>query len=317
MRILYIYKEYKDRRSRYAQVMELLGNTVKAIRLTDKKEPGQVHIKDIKEHDPDLLFLLSPFYIANKVITDEAVDYCKARDIPIVCYSTFNTQVPYPEWEDTWKKFDIFFAQNRQLHNYLKSIGVESFYMPLAFYPDQYYPTYVDRDIPVSFMGSIQTTVPSDKDKRVKWLKALFKERVGLQVWGKGFNSRAVPANSYSSHSEQVKVYNRSQINIDLPFVNSAHPFYKNVFHLKNRFFEVPASKNFLLTPRCPEFEDILDDSMIGYCDDNVESMIEAINRYSKNMNLRGEMANRAYKEVIQKHTFQHRFKKMFEILRG
>ena len=315
MKILYIHKEYKERRARYAQEMELLGNTVKTIKLTDKKLASQIHIKDIKEHSPDILFLLSPFYIANKVITDDAIDYCKSKNITIACYSTFNTQIPYYQWKSVWKQFDVFFAQNKQLHDYLKVIGVESFYIPLAFYPDQYYPMNRDRRIKLSFMGSIQTTVKTENDKRVKWLRRLSKERLGLQVWGKGFNSRGVPANKYCSHSEQLEVYNKSRISIDLPFVNSEHSFYQDIFHLKNRFFEVAATKSFLLLPRYPEFENILDDSMVAYCDNCPESMVEEIRRYTKDRRLREGMATLAYKEVMAKHTFHHRFKNMMGIL--
>jgi spore maturation protein CgeB len=312
MNITYIYHEYRNRRKRYADEMTKLGHKVSLLPVANKKAPGLITCQQIKDTKPDLLFLLSPFYIANKVITDEAIAWAKNRGTPIVCYSTLNTQVPFTEMNATWKAFDIFFAQQRQLTTHLKSIGVNAHYMPLGFYPDQYPPRRGAKTLPISFMGNPQTTV-NGSDKRVEYVKTLAGR--GIKVWGKAFNGKGIEAKAFNGHARQCEVYAQSKINLDLPFINSAHPFYANMYHLKNRFFEVPATQNFLLTAMCGEFTDILGEDMVGYYDDSPEGLRTAVHEYLGNDALRQGMATRAHVEVMAKHTFGHRFREMFRVL--
>lgn len=313
MKITYIYHEYKNRRKRYADEMVKLGHDVSLVFVKDKKRAGQVHVKQIKQYKPDMLFLLSPFYIHNKVITDEAIEYAKVNRIPIVCYSTLNTQIPYTEMDDTWKKFDVFFAQNREMTWYLKSIGVDAHFVPLGFYPDQYPHTRATKTIDISFMGNPQTTVDAEHDMRAKYCKAL--QPFGIKVYGKGFNGRGVRAEAYKTHKDQVRVYAQSKINLDLPFINSSNIFYCDLFHVKNRFFEVPATGNFLLTAKCQEFTDILCEDMVGYYDPNIANLKETVKYYLENEELRDKMAYKAFRRVVDNHTFGHRFMEMFSIL--
>lgn len=312
MNITYIYHEYRGRRKRYADEMAKLGHKVSLLPVANKKAPGLITRKHIEDTKPDLLFLLSPFYIANKVVTYEAIDYAKAKGIPVVCYSTLNTQIPFTEMDEVWMVFDIFFAQQRQLTEHLKSIGVNAHYIPLGFYPDQYSTTKRAKTIPISFMGNPQTTVKGN-DKRVQYIRALAGH--GIKVFGKAFNSKGIEAKAFSGHEEQCKIYSQSKINLDLPFINSAHPFYTEMYHLKNRFFEVPATGNFLLTVRCKEFTDILSEDMVGYYDDSPEGLLTAVHKYLGDDDLRQKMAARAHTEVMAKHTFGHRFKEMFRII--
>ena len=89
----------------------------------------------------------------------------------------------------------------------------------------------------------------------------------------------------------------------------------ENKYHLKNRFFEIPATGNFLLTVRCPEFLDIFGEDTVGYYDDNIESLKENVKKYLRDKDLRVKMAKRAYKIVHQKHMYLHRFQEMFKII--
>ena len=204
------------------------------------------------------------------------------------------------------------------LAKFVNDNGGNAFYMPLAFYPDQY---AFRRDKPrydITFMGNPQTTVDVDRDRRVQCIKHLQKH-CNIQTFGSKFNQRGINAEHFGTHAEQVQVYSQSKINLDLPYVNSPLDFYRWIFHAKNRFFEVPATGNFLLTGRCDEFSDLLDDSMVGYYDEGenaLDNLVERAQFYLKNDSLRLKMAEKAYREVHQKHTFRHRFKNMFKILK-
>ncbi len=315
MKVVYIHHEYKNRRKRYGNEMAALGHDVKFLTVRNKKKPGQVTQKKIAEYGPDLVWLLSPFYIQNNVITPEAVDWIKSKKIPLVFYGTLNTQIPYTEQNHIWKKFDFCFVHNIDHCNYLKSIGLNAHYAPIGFYPDQYMPTKSHKSYDISFAGNTQTTVETKKDKRVIYLKAL--ASFGIKIFGKRFSSRGVSASGYSTHSQQRDIYASSKINLDLPFINSSLSCYKDKYHIKNRFFEVPATCRFLLSVRCPELLNIFDESMVGYFDDDIKSMKETVSKYLKDKSTRKVMAKRAYKEAINKHTFHHRFKMMFKIIEG
>jgi len=313
MRILYIYHSYRNRKRDYSNEMIKLGHEVFSIKLKNKKTPKQVNKKTIIKYNPDLIWILSPFYIRNNVISKEAVEYIKQKSIPLACCSTFNTQVAYNETDTLWKTFDFFFVRHKEFCNYLKSIGVNAYYVPIGFYPNQYYPIKHNKTMNISFSGSPQTTVPVEKDKRVLYLKAL--KDFNIKVFGKAFNKKGIKASEYNSYSKENKIYAQSKINLDLPFINSTLKFYRSKYHLKNRFFEIPASNNFLMTIRCEEFLEILDETMVGYFDDNIEDMKEVVAKYLKDEKEREKMSIRAYKEVINNHTQAHRFKQMFNII--
>jgi len=318
MKILYVYHEYYKRRMRYAHEMEALGHDVELALIRGKMNANQVGVSLIKEAAPDLVWVLSPFYIEYSVISVGAQEYLKAKNIPVVSYGTLNTGTPFTEMLDTWKRIDFFFAQQRDFANYMRDNDANAFYMPLAFYPDQYYLCRKEPKYDITFMGSPQTTVDAKDDRRLRCLKHLQKH-FDVKVFGARFNERGVKAEHFGTHEEQRKVYSHSKINLDLPYINSPLDFYKSIFHAKNRFFEIPATGNFLLTGRCDEFSDILDDSMVAYYDTGeheLENLVDTASRYLKDDNLRLKMAERAYQVVHEKHTFRHRFESMFKILK-
>ena len=317
MRIVYIYREYFNRRKKYGEIMTQLGHEVKYIEVKNKRTPNQVSLKAISSFKPDLVWLLSAFYVKNKVLSPKVMDYIKSKKILLAFYGTLDTQTPYNK-DTFWNQFDFCFVQNKQLYNYLKVLGLNAHYIPLGFHPDQYFPTNksIEKPISISFAGHAQTYVRGAKnDKRVTYIKAL--ESFGIKTFGKKFDKKGVKSSNYSKHKQQRAIYNRSKINLDLPFINSPLDFYKNVYHIKNRFFEIPATNNFLMTVRCPEFTDIFDESMVGYFEDNIKSIKHEVERYLKDKNLREKKTKLAYKETVNKHTFYLRFKKMFEIIRG
>ena len=80
MRILYIYREYMNRRKKYGDEMIKLGHKVSFISLKDKRTPNQVNKKLIIKYKPDIVWFLSPFFIQNNVVSEEAVDYIKQKN---------------------------------------------------------------------------------------------------------------------------------------------------------------------------------------------------------------------------------------------
>lgn len=316
MKVLYIYHEYYERRGRYKKEIKKFVKFVDTFVIKGKKKSNQVGLKDIKKASPQLIWLLSPFYISENVISVEALEYIKAKQIPIAVYSTLATGIPYTEMMDTWNEIDFLFLQHKGHADYLKRKGLKSFYIPLGFYPDQYFLTQSKKKFDISFMGSPQTCVErAEDDKRARYIKALIP--LGIKVYGGRFNKKGIEASMFTTHDEQRKVYAKSKVNLELPFINSKLPLYESTYHIKNRFFEIPATGHFLLTAKWEDSLEILDDSMVGYYEDNIDSLKETASKYIKDDFLRNKMAKKAYKIVMNNHTYEHRFKQMFGILKG
>lgn len=298
--------------------MQNLGHKVSYLTITNKLKPNQIHVEDIKKAKPDMVWLLSPFYIAYNCITKEAMSYIKDKKIPIGWYGTYNVSIPYPEWLDkVWKKIDFLFPQSREMADWCVEKGLNAHYMPLGFYPSQYYKTDTSKKLDVSFMGRCQTSFPPEQDKRAKYLQAL--KDYNIVIYGGTFEDRlkGIKIKSYRGHDRQRKVYGKTKINLELPFVNGLPDFYRDKYHAKNRFFEIPATGNFLLTIKSPEFLDIFGEDAVGYYDDSIESLRENIDKYLKEKKLRRKMAKTAYKIAQEKHSYQHRFNEMFKIVEG
>ena len=317
MKILYIYRDYKGRRKKYGEMMEKCGHEVKYLQILEKKIKNQVHVENIKKANPDVVWILTPFYVQYKVLSDETISYLKDKKIPLIMYCTYNPDIPYTDAMHVWRKIDYLFLQNYEMTEFLKKQKLNAYYIPLAFYKDQYYKTTSKKKYDISFMGNAMTYVPFSEDYRSIYLQSL--KKYNVMVFGNSFKKRleGIKVRDYRGHDIQRIVYGQTKINLDIPFVNYKHKFYKNRIHWKNRSFEVPATGNFLLTIRCKECLDLFGEDMVGYYDDNIESLKENINKYLKDKKLRKEMAERSYKYVKEKHTFKDRFKKMFKIIEG
>jgi len=118
------------------------------------------------------------------------------------------------------------------------------------------------------------------------------------------------------SHQQQRNAYAITKVNLELPFFSAPCDKMRNRYHFKNRFFEIPATGNFLLSLRTNEFLEIFPEDTVGYYDDNIGSFKESVDKYLKDKKLRRKMAEKSYRLVHDKHTFLHRFKKMSKIIK-
>ena len=319
MKILYIYRDYKGRRKKYDEMMTRCGHDVKYKLILEKKIPNQITSKDIKKYSPDIVWLYTTYYLWKKVISQDAIDYCKKKGIRIVSYSHVLQDLALKDQISIYSKLDYLFMPCRSADEFFRSNGVNSFYVPLGFYPDQYFKTTSHKKkYDVSFMGSAFKNLPVEGDRRNQFLQSL--GGYNTAVFGEGFKERLknikIPIGKYRGHDIQRKVYSQTNINLGLPFSLSPLDDYRGKCYLKNRFFEIPATGNFFLTIRDPEFLEIFDEDAIGYYDNNIESMKENIDRYLVDKDIRKKMAAKAYKIVHDSHAFMHRFKKIFKILK-
>lgn len=315
MKILYIGTEYMDRRLKYAEMMMNLGHDVHILPLSKKTTADEAIIKHITQIQPDLVFLR---FIETFKCNPLAQEYLISQGIPTMLYATYQPAFHYEEYDETVDRIDFPFLHNLDHVEYLTEKGINAFYMPVGFYPEQYFDmSDVRKDIPVSFAGNVRLPADPEEERRIKYIQPLAK--YGMQVFGAKFQGQltGIPVHSYDSHAQQREIYGRSKINLDIPNIPPKHEWFKDKMHVKNRLFEIPATKNFLLELRTDEMVSLMPEDTIGYYDDNTDSLIEAVERYLGDDELRHQKAEKAYKLVHEKHTFMHRFIEMFRIYDG
>ena len=317
MRILYIYRDdvvSPGRKKYFKFIMEQLGHEVILYNAQRRIVKNQLTKKYINKFKPDFIFFIDSTFIKNNF---NVINYAKSKNILIGFYGSYYPREVYydDKWMGVWKSLDFIFSQNKIFHEFLKRNDINSYYLPSAFHTEQYYKILNDKVHDVSFCGRIASGINPREDKRVQYIRSL--KRYNIVVYGDAFkgNIGKIPVYSYDSHKRQLEIYSKTKINLGLVSFSGGHSIYKKTNHIKNRFFEIPATGNFLLTCRCPEFLDIFDEGIVGYYDDNTESLKENVNKYLKDKKLRRQMTERAYKLVHAKHTFKHRFKEMFKII--
>ena len=317
-RIYYAYNEYRfqDRRRRYGVYMKNMGYKVYFDYFMNKGKGNQILVKTLKNVRPDIAWFLNFTFIKKN---PEAVDYLRAKKVPIVVYSTYeNSMKSFEDWLPVFRKVDFLFMDNIELHEFLVKNGLNSYHILTGFHPNQYFKIQKKKTMNISFCGTTSTKVPKSEDKRAMYVSSL--KDFGIHVFGDSFQGRVkkgIVVHKYKTHKEQRRAYAQSWINLDLPFNNTKRDYLKNIYNVRNRFFEIPATGNFLMTVRCPTFLNVFDEDAVGYYDDNIESLRETVDRYLKDKKKMMEMAERAYQIVNEKHTFRHRFKQMFKIIRS
>lgn len=298
MKILYIYREYKDRRKRFGNELIKLGNDVTFCDLK-KQKPSDKMYEDI-----DILWFLNVKY-AGEVISFDKINELRKRGIKTVVYNTIPVGKSIKEIKKLIKYFDYPFINNERFSKIF-----DTYYIPFAFYKEDYYPIKMKKTINVSFAGHPQTMLPIEQDERVKWLKQ-FPE---VEVYGKKICERlGIKIRQYSGHKFQRELYNKSKVNLDLPFINSS--LYSDILHLKNRFFEIPACKGLLVTHYSVEFDKLLEHGKEALYYSNIEDLKRIIKFVTNHSEEYDHIREAGYKRVMKEHQFCHRFKKMMEII--
>jgi spore maturation protein CgeB len=152
-------------------------------------------------------------------------------------------------------------------------------------------------------------------------------ERLGaaghkVECWGFGW-----PAGRLD-HEEMVRVFSSSRINLNLS--NSSEPdkrlrarIYRLVkrieeggprpSQIKGRTFEVPGSGGFLLTDRVPHLEDYFELDREVAVFDSTDDLVERVGWWLAHPQERAAVAQAGYRRVLGEHTYDHRFREIFQ----
>ncbi len=261
------------------------------------------------EFQPDLILAL-----AQAPLSKEALGRLKPLNIPIAFWfvEDFKT-LTY--WKDVASWYDYFFCiQRGEFQEKLRSLSVDSYYLPQACAPSVQKPmdlTLDDRKVykaDVSFMGAAYYN-------RIQSFPQLL--NYDLKIWGTGWDKRTPVGpcvqndNDRISAEKAVKIFNAGKINLNLhssSFHESVNP---NGDFVNPRTFEIASSGGFQLVDDRKELHDLFDTESELVTFRDMEDLKKKIDYYLENEDERNAIASRSRERVLKEHTMEHRMMEM------
>lgn len=316
MNILYITHEYGNRWAKYATFLRELGHTVHLIILKNKILPNQV---TAAHYSPkyDIVWVFGADGIYHKVLTDGFIDAVKNNRSVFIGYCTLSTIVPFKDWVNNYKVFDICFLHSKLVTDMAEVAGLSNVhYVPYGFDKDEYYKIDIKKRFNISFMGSAQTNRPPEEDTRAQIINAL--KGFNIRVFGRNLRERvhkSIKVSRFTTHREMNMIFNQSKINLNITIINSALPEFLNKHHPKNRFYEIPGSGNFMISGYADEFNDQFNDGIHCSYYHTIDNLCSKVDYYLTHEKEREDIALAGYHQAIKYHQTKFRFRDMMDII--
>jgi spore maturation protein CgeB len=209
-----------------------------------------------------------------------------------------------------------------------RRIGATPVYCQEAANPDVYHPCPERQVHDVSFIGQAYGERPSI----IEWL---VEHRVDARVWGPGWEhfqrrrpslnparwgqideSPRIPGRIIGgilSDDEMVRTFSRTKINLGFAGCWTGENTATRITQIRLRDFEVPMSGGFYLTEYQDELEEFfkIDSEIVCYRDK--EELLEKIRFYLNRPKLRELIRFAGRQRCLNEHTWQNRFRAVFE----
>jgi spore maturation protein CgeB len=185
--------------------------------------------------------------------------------------------------------------------------GLNAHFLTLAYSPSRYFKKNITHDVyDFSFVGS-------NYPKREEYLDSLLSVSENLCLYGDFYKSK------YRTLRKKTKkvnapfplvndLYNQSRINI-----NIHHPQSKE--GLAIRTFEIIGAGGFQLVERQKAALEFFEENKHMAFYDSKEEFVDKADYFLKHDGLRKQIAENCYYLAMQKHTWKHRMKEMFEMM--
>jgi spore maturation protein CgeB len=297
-----------------------IRDRIKAFHILDLKRMNRKLLNLAERYKPDILLEVGGWNIL-----PETIDRVREREIKTILWTNDAPRYFQPI-QNAAPHYDYVFTQGSEAYEILEKRGVKNLYwLPYACDPDYHKPrklTEKEREAygyDVAFVGSIH---PHIYPFRVKMLEAIASAEFNLGVWGPGAGS--IPSSSpltpylkdeMTSHDTWTKIYTASKINICMHYKDPEGiiPCYQ----ASPRVYEVMACGGFLLVDNQPDVLRTFRDGEHLVVYNSINDLIEKLFYYLKNPEKRMEIARKGREEVLKKHTFSHRIKKIMEVING
>lgn len=204
---------------------------------------------------------------------------------------------------------DIFTIAVKNNLKVYENYGLKPFYMQWACNPEMFHPVDdKNKDIDVSFIGAAY-------GQRMAYIRFLIANDIKVEVFGKGWDKYADTRpcwGGYLSHSAMLEVISRSKINLNFLWTSAD----KECCTIKARTLELSACRAFQLSNSTDEFSNygFVDGANIAVFNTQ-EDMLKKIHYFFQHDEKRDAIAQQAYEHALKYHTWQQRFKAIFEQL--
>jgi len=267
-----------------------------------KERMNEMFIEIVRREKPDMI-MLSLSYDEFYLETFEKIKKISPKTIMINFFGDDDWR--YEDWSRYYAfYFDYNLSAKKDISPYLKD-GIKNVDFFWGINPDVLKPIKIEKKYDVTFIGS----PVADRYEYIKYLK---ENGVNIKLFGPGwadypeFNDIYL---GFLSSEDFVKVINESKINL-----NFTKTFYEKgkKGQFKGRIFEIAACNAFQLVESSP--------MIVGYYKDNEKvnfsekkELLNKIRYYLENEQKRKEIAGEAYREAIEKYTWNTQFAKLFD----
>lgn len=203
--------------------------------------------------------------------------------------------------------YDIHFTWNRSLIQQFKNAGAANcYYLPFAYDPRLHFPVEPlpdNREYDLSFIG----TYAPEREQLLTQLNGL-----NISVWGNGWE-KATQLSKYKIMGNAI--YGKDavcEMNKGICSLNILRP--QNEGSHNMRTFEIPATKNILLTTRSEEQSEFYIEAVDFFSYDSIEDIYNIINVLKTNEALQREIREHCY-ETVRPHTYIKRAETMLEMI--
>ena len=167
----------------------------------------------------------------------------------------------------------------------------------------KFYPLDIEKKYDVTFIGA-------PYGKRIDYVREAIKNKINIKVFGKGwdkFNDIKEYWGGYVSADDMNMIINQSKINLN--FMWSSQGGYQ----VKGRNFELSGCNVFQLCNFGEELLEYFEPNINIGVFNNKKDFIEQINYYLKNNKKREQIADNSFNLTMEKHTWNIKFKEIFE----
>jgi spore maturation protein CgeB len=212
--------------------------------------------------------------------------------------------------------YDFIFCGGTEAQELLSETGIHNtHWLPFACDSQIHQPADVDSEdrkkwgSEVSFVGSFYPN------------RAQILERISdfdLKVWGPGWNKlkkdspiKKLSTDTQLKPEEWTRIFSCSLINIVIHYQDGKTP----CFQAAPRVYEGMACRSFLLVDDQKDVRSLFQDGNHLVIYKEIEDLRKKMTRYLNKPEERDRIANQGHKEVVRKHTYVHRMKKMLSVI--
>lgn len=240
--------------------------------------------------------------------------YLKQYQIPIGLW-VVNDPYSLSNYDDKVSEYGFMITQEESTVNYYKEKrNKPTLHVPLAVNPSNYFPMNDDYEYDICFIGNGWPTRRIFFDQLLPHLKGKRIVIIGRK-WNKLKNYRKMKKyikNKIVEPIQAAKIYNKTKIILNIHRdANDVNKNFENLPALtpNNRTFDIAACQAFQLTTFREGLTDFysLEDEIVSY--KTMEELVEKVEYYLENDELREQMAKKAYEKTLKTHTYEKRMK--------